>query len=450
MADIYPGARVVEAGVGSGALTMSLLRAVGDDGHAALHRAARGLRGDRPRQRRELLRRTAPGVAAVRRRPRRTSCPTVAEPAPSTASCSTCSPRGRTSTPSPTRSRPAASSSPTSRRRRSCPGSPRPSATDGRYTEPEAWESMVRGWHLEGLAVRPAAPDDRPHRLPAHHAPARGRRRAAAASSPARQGRLRHRRSAVDEPRTGRPRPWASAPVSDKKLRGCAATSARHPTDGPRPHLPELTRRGLSSTHRATERAPRPTSRAPRESLRRPERESLDGRDRRHCAHGDRRRPRARGRSRRSATSAAWTDLHRARERSLGQERAARRARWRRASRSSTSSARSTTWPSRRAPTRRSSGLADGTVDIVSAGRKMHVRCSPSLDVERLLPRPGGHAQRGADRRRGGRVRGGRRARHRQGAARHDRALVVGRGDEERVVRFAVRSATRTCGSATR
>ncbi len=26
---------------------------------------------------------------------------------------------------------------------------------DGRFTEPLAWESMVRGWHLEGLAVRP-------------------------------------------------------------------------------------------------------------------------------------------------------------------------------------------------------------------------------------------------------------------------------------------------------
>ena len=32
MADVFPGARVVEAGAGSGALTCSLLRAVGDDG----------------------------------------------------------------------------------------------------------------------------------------------------------------------------------------------------------------------------------------------------------------------------------------------------------------------------------------------------------------------------------------------------------------------------------
>jgi tRNA (adenine57-N1/adenine58-N1)-methyltransferase len=32
MADIFPGAHVVEAGIGSGALTCSLLRAVGDDG----------------------------------------------------------------------------------------------------------------------------------------------------------------------------------------------------------------------------------------------------------------------------------------------------------------------------------------------------------------------------------------------------------------------------------
>lgn len=33
---------------------------------------------------------------------------------------------------------------------------------DGRFTEPEAWETMVRGWHLEGLAVRPQ------HRMVGH------------------------------------------------------------------------------------------------------------------------------------------------------------------------------------------------------------------------------------------------------------------------------------------
>jgi tRNA (adenine57-N1/adenine58-N1)-methyltransferase len=33
---------------------------------------------------------------------------------------------------------------------------------DGRFTEPSAWESLVRGWHLEGLAVRPQ------HRMVGH------------------------------------------------------------------------------------------------------------------------------------------------------------------------------------------------------------------------------------------------------------------------------------------
>ncbi len=38
-ADIYPGARVFEAGTGSGALTMALLRAVGDRGHVFSYEA---------------------------------------------------------------------------------------------------------------------------------------------------------------------------------------------------------------------------------------------------------------------------------------------------------------------------------------------------------------------------------------------------------------------------
>ena len=52
MADIFPGARVVEAGAGSGALTCALLRAVGTDGPGDLVRAPGGLRRGRAAQRR--------------------------------------------------------------------------------------------------------------------------------------------------------------------------------------------------------------------------------------------------------------------------------------------------------------------------------------------------------------------------------------------------------------
>lgn len=79
----------------------------------------------------------------------------------------------------------------------------------------------------------------------------------------------------------------------------------------------------------------------------------------------------------------------------------------------------------------------DGTVDIVSSGRKMHVGASPSLDVSRLLPgqevmlnealtvvEAGGYEQVGE-------------LVTVKELLGSDRALVVGRGDEERVVRFA-------------
>lgn len=79
----------------------------------------------------------------------------------------------------------------------------------------------------------------------------------------------------------------------------------------------------------------------------------------------------------------------------------------------------------------------DGTVDIISAGRKMHVGASPSLDVTKLRPgqevmlnealtvvEAGGYEEVGEIVT----------VKELLGT---DRALVVGRGDEERVVRFA-------------
>ena len=62
MADIFPGARVVEAGVGSGALTCSLLRAVGDHGQRASYERREDFAEIAREERRALLRRrTRPG-----------------------------------------------------------------------------------------------------------------------------------------------------------------------------------------------------------------------------------------------------------------------------------------------------------------------------------------------------------------------------------------------------
>jgi tRNA (adenine57-N1/adenine58-N1)-methyltransferase len=154
MADIYPGARVVEAGVGSGALTMSLLRAVGDAGH--VHSI----------ERREDFAAIAQGnvetffggphpawqlsvgdLADV--------LPEVAEPgsvdrvvldmlAPwenVDAVASALAPGGVLVCY-------VATTTQLSRTAEDL-------RADGRFTEPAAFETMIRGWHLEGLAVRP-------------------------------------------------------------------------------------------------------------------------------------------------------------------------------------------------------------------------------------------------------------------------------------------------------
>ena len=149
-ADIYPGARVLEAGVGSGALTLSLLRAVGPDGivHSVERReefagiAAANIEnyfGEKPKNwkleigslqdqkfetqfDRVVLDMLAPwecvDIAAAVLRPGGVFMAYVAT---TTQLSDTAEALKK----------------------------------DGRFTEPESSETIVRGWHHEGLAVRP-------------------------------------------------------------------------------------------------------------------------------------------------------------------------------------------------------------------------------------------------------------------------------------------------------
>ena len=149
-ADIFPGARVLEAGVGSGALTLSLLRAVGCSGsvHSVERReefAANATSnienyfGGRPANwslaigsvqeqefdhefDRVILDMLAPwecvDMAAKVLRPGGVFMAYVATTTQLSATAEALK-------------------------------------EDGHFTEPESFESMVRGWHHEGLAVRP-------------------------------------------------------------------------------------------------------------------------------------------------------------------------------------------------------------------------------------------------------------------------------------------------------
>lgn len=150
LADVFPGARVLEAGVGSGALTISLLRAVGEKGtvHSVERRAdfAENARsnvshyfndeisnwtltvGDLQDQNfesqfdRVILDMLAPwecvDSAAKALRPGGVFMAYVATTTQLSATAEAIK-------------------------------------EDGRFTEPESSETLVRGWHHEGLAVRP-------------------------------------------------------------------------------------------------------------------------------------------------------------------------------------------------------------------------------------------------------------------------------------------------------
>lgn len=157
MADIFPGARVVEAGVGSGALSMSLLRAVGDQGLLSSY------------ERRQDFADIARGnVESFFGGPHPAWRVTVGDLATSLeetdvdrvvldmlAPWDCLDAVSRALVPGGVLICYVATATQLSRTAEAM-------REQGTFTEPDAWESLVRGWHLEGLAVRPQ------HRMVGH------------------------------------------------------------------------------------------------------------------------------------------------------------------------------------------------------------------------------------------------------------------------------------------
>lgn len=161
MADIFPGARVVEAGVGSGALSMSLLRAVGDFGH--LHSF------ERREEFADIARGNVEGFFGGPHPAWQISIGDLVQTLPTAVEAGTID-RVVLDMLAPWECLEVVADA-------LAPGGvlicyvatvtqlsrvAEASRDHGGFTEPSAWESLVRGWHLEGLAVRPQ------HRMHGH------------------------------------------------------------------------------------------------------------------------------------------------------------------------------------------------------------------------------------------------------------------------------------------
>ena len=161
MADVFPGAHVVEAGVGSGALTCFLLRAVGPTGRVSSYErreefadvARRNVTqffgGDHPAWRLTVgdLASELP-VAAADARVDRVVLDMLAPWECVDAVADALAPGGIVCAY-------VATTTQLSRVVETL-------RAHGGFTEPQAWESLVRDWHVEGLAVRPG------HRMSGH------------------------------------------------------------------------------------------------------------------------------------------------------------------------------------------------------------------------------------------------------------------------------------------
>src|SRR6188472_4264707 len=156
MADVFPGADVVEAGVGSGALTCSLLRAVGPHGTVSSY--------ERREEFAEVARRNVTqffGAEDGESHPAwRLTLGDLAEELPASgnradrvildmlAPWDCLDAAGGALRPGGILCAYVATTTQLSRFVESV-------RVHGGFTEPQAWESLVRDWHVEGLAVRP-------------------------------------------------------------------------------------------------------------------------------------------------------------------------------------------------------------------------------------------------------------------------------------------------------
>ncbi len=158
MADIFPGAHVVEAGAGSGALTCSLLRAVGPDGRVTSY--------ERRPEFAEVARRNVTqffGGTGELPHPAwslevgdlATELPTVAAGSVDRVVLDMLAPWecvdavGHALKPGGMAAAYVATTTQLGRVVETL-------RAHGEFTEPQPWESLVREWHVEGLAVRPS------------------------------------------------------------------------------------------------------------------------------------------------------------------------------------------------------------------------------------------------------------------------------------------------------
>jgi tRNA (adenine57-N1/adenine58-N1)-methyltransferase catalytic subunit len=157
MADIFPGARVVEAGVGSGALTCSLLRAVGTQGAVSSY------------ERRDDFAEVArSNVAAFFGGAHPAWTLTVGDLADAVAERDV--DRVVLDMLAPWECVPVVADALAAGGLVCAYVATTPQLSryvetlrsHGGFTEPDSWESLVRGWHVEGLAVRPQ------HRMNGH------------------------------------------------------------------------------------------------------------------------------------------------------------------------------------------------------------------------------------------------------------------------------------------